>query len=268
MLGQTATKSPTPALPNSQTKGQPHLNWQELQEQLHVQFDHHIANHTMQALQEILYEVSGNQAAPMDVENGNSEVWVLSPSPVGGGAGFHLNHPAHNQPASNSQMFKVRNRTFKQLPACPNNESNTDTEPKTQSTHMQPSQQPSQPEFNPGSPFNDPTNTAPTLCYPQEQSPSHEGRVLRLFGGAQSSIDHECLVTHLSTSSKSLRDPVPMPTSSQEATRSSVLRVPTTLHTAICLGHADSHNSICSEPSQLPNHAASAAPTELESQPH
>ncbi|KAJ1310635.1 hypothetical protein OPQ81_009164 [Rhizoctonia solani] len=100
--GQTATKSPTPALPNSQTKGQPHLNWQELQEQLHVQFDHHITNHTMQALQEILYEVSSNQVAPMDVENGNSEVWVLLPLPVGGGAGFHLNHPAHNRLASNS----------------------------------------------------------------------------------------------------------------------------------------------------------------------
>ncbi|KAJ1304990.1 hypothetical protein OPQ81_000033 [Rhizoctonia solani] len=86
--GQTATKSPTPALPNSQTKGQPHLNRQELQEQLHVQFDHHIADHTTQALQEILYKVSSNQVAPMDVENGNSEVWVLLPSPVGGGQDF------------------------------------------------------------------------------------------------------------------------------------------------------------------------------------
>ncbi|KAB5588667.1 hypothetical protein CTheo_7894 [Ceratobasidium theobromae] len=117
--GRATSKSPTPINISDEPEGQPQR--EELRSRLVRKFQNVLDNSATQTLLEVDSALPTNPAYTSPPPEHNSEARVLSPTEVGVGGGFHLDHPTHSQlidtGPGNSKTYQHLKRQHNLLPS-------------------------------------------------------------------------------------------------------------------------------------------------------
>ncbi|KEP45394.1 hypothetical protein V565_279080, partial [Rhizoctonia solani 123E] len=207
--GQDPSRSPTPITTAEEPEAQ--TTQGDLQARLQQKFNHVLENSGTQTLMEVDDAISADPTYTSQSEEQDPETRFLSPVVVGTGGGFHLDHPAHRP--GNGWTYRGSKGGPRTIAAnSPVPTESTQPEDPLNDPYIPLGYPDEQGSASPVPPDN---NLVPSqLRYARSPTPSLTRELLSDGSSHRNRLLHhedEDSATHISTSSKSMGDPIPTP---------------------------------------------------------